>query len=178
VPRAAPFRDLPTVRELRVAAPELAERERYAANDTKMSQIADILDAKGRDVFTIAGTATVFEAIEKMVEANVGALLVDDGGGVLGIMTERDYLRRVTLQGRDERTTPVREIMSSPVIYVTPETEVEECMALMTERRIRHVPVVADDDLVGVISIGDLVKFRSREQSFQIRYLTEYITAR
>jgi CBS domain-containing protein len=143
-----------------------------------MSRVADILETKGRNVLTIPGSATVFEAIEKMVEANVGSLLVDDRDGGLGIITERDYLRRVTLQGRDERTTPVREIMSSPVIYVTPDTEVEECMALMTERRIRHLPVVGDDGLVGVISIGDLVKFRSQEQSFQIRYLTEYITAR
>jgi CBS domain-containing protein len=143
-----------------------------------MSRVADILETKGRNVLTIPGSATVFEAIETMVEANVGSLLVDDRDGGLGIITERDYLRRVTLQGRDERTTPVREIMSSPVIYVTPDTEVEECMALMTERRIRHLPVVGDDGLVGVISIGDLVKFRSQEQSFQIRYLTEYITAR
>ena len=144
----------------------------------KMSRVADILGEKGREVLTIESSATVFEAIEKMVEANVGALLVDDGAGVLGIMTERDYLRRVTLQGCDEKETPVRDIMSSPVIYVTPETEIEECMALMTERRIRHAPVVDGETLVGVISIGDLVKFQSRQQSFQIRYLTEYITAR
>ena len=143
-----------------------------------MSRVADILGEKGREVITIEGRATVFEAIEKMVAANVGALLVDDGAGVLGIMTERDYLRRVTLQGRDEKETPVREIMSSPVIYVTPETEIEECMALMTDRRIRHAPVMDGEKLVGMISIGDLVKFQSQQQSFQIRYLTEYITAR
>jgi len=143
-----------------------------------MSRVADILGDKGREVLTIEGEATVFQAIEKMVAANVGALLVDDGGGVIGIMTERDYLRRVTLQGRDEKETPVREVMTSPVIYVTPETEIEECMALMTERRIRHAPVVDGEALVGMISIGDLVKFQSRQQSYQIRYLTEYITAR
>ena len=143
-----------------------------------MGSVADILDAKGHAVLTIGGTATVFQAIETMVDANVGALLITDGSSILGIITERDYLRRVTLQGLDERETPVHEIMSTPVVYVTPETEIEECMALMTERRIRHVPVVDGDELVGVISIGDLVKFQSREQSFQIRYLTEYITAR
>ena len=143
-----------------------------------MSRVADILGEKGREVLTIEGGATVFEAIEKMVAANVGALLVDDCSGVIGIMTERDYLRRVTLQGRDEKETPVREVMTSPVIYFTPETEIEECMALMTERRIRHAPVVDSEALVGVISIGDLVKFQSRQQSYQIRYLTEYITAR
>jgi len=143
-----------------------------------MSQIGDILGEKGRDVLTVDATATVYQAIERMVAANVGALLVTDGDGILGIMTERDYLRRVTLQGRDERETPVHEIMSTPVVYVTPETGIEECMALMTERRIRHAPVVDGEELVGVVSIGDLVKFHSREQSFQIRYLTEYITAR
>jgi len=143
-----------------------------------MSHISDILAEKGREVLSIEPTATVFEAIERMVDANVGALLLIDDGNVLGIMTERDYLRRVALLGRDERDTPVADIMSSPVVYVTPETEIEECMALMTEQRIRHAPVVDDGELVGMVSIGDLVKFRSREQSFQIRYLTEYITAR
>jgi CBS domain-containing protein len=143
-----------------------------------MSRVGDILGDKGRDVLTIDGSATVLQAIEMMVAANVGSLLVTGADGIVGIMTERDYLRRVTLQGRDERQTPVSEIMSAPVIYVTPDTEIEECMALMTERRIRHVPVVDGEELVGVISIGDLVKFQSREQSFQIRYLTEYITAR
>ena len=143
-----------------------------------MSQVSDILGEKGREALTIGSDATVFEAIEKMVAADVGALLVDDGAGVVGIVTERDYLRRVTLQGRDEKVTPVHQIMSSPVIYVTPDTEIEECMALMTERRIRHAPVVDGETLAGVISIGDLVKYQSRQQSFQIRYLTEYITAR
>jgi CBS domain-containing protein len=155
--------------------PRLAD---YDANGTNMGSVADILEAKGRTVLTIGGTATVLQAIETMVDANVGALLITDGTSILGIMTERDYLRRVTLQGRDERETPVHEIMSTPVVYVTPETEIEECMALMTERRIRHAPVVDGEELVGVISIGDLVKFQSREQNFQIRYLTEYITAR
>jgi CBS domain-containing protein len=143
-----------------------------------MSHIADILGEKGGGVLSIEPGATVFDAIERMVDANVGALLVIDGEDVVGIMTERDYLRRVALLGREERDTPVADIMSSPVVYVTPDTEIEECMALMTEQRIRHAPVVDDGELVGMISIGDLVKFRSREQSFQIRYLTEYITAR
>ena len=141
-----------------------------------MSDVAKVLEGKGSEVLTIDADATVFEAIRRMVEANVGALLVTDGGNVAGIVTERDYLRRVTLEGRTEEETLVREIMTSPLVYVTPETSVDECMAVMTERRIRHLPVFTENrDLVGVVSIGDLVKFKSAEQDFQIRFLTEYI---
>ena len=141
-----------------------------------MSDVAKVLEGKGSEVLTIDAAATVFEAIKRMVEANVGALLVTDGGRVAGIITERDYLRRVTLEGRTEEETLVREIMTSPLVYVTPETSVEECMAVMTERRIRHLPVFTDGrELVGIVSIGDLVKFKSKEQGFQIKFLTEYI---
>ena len=141
-----------------------------------MPDVAKVLEGKGSEVLQIEASATVFDAIKRMVESNVGALLVTDGGRVTGIVTERDYLRRVTLEGRTEKETLVREIMSAPLVYVTPETTVEECMAVMTERRIRHVPVFADGrELVGIVSIGDLVKFQSREQSFQIKLLTEYI---
>ena len=141
-----------------------------------MSDVAKVLEGKGSEVLAIDAQATVFEAIKRMVEANVGALLVTDGGRVAGIVTERDYLRRVTLEGRTEEETLVREIMTSPLVYVTPETSVEECMAVMTERRIRHLPVFADGrKLVGIVSIGDLVKFKSAEQDFQIKVLTEYI---
>ena len=141
-----------------------------------MSDVAKVLEGKGGEVLRIDADATVFDAIKRMVEANVGALLVMDGGNVSGIITERDYLRRVTLEGRTEKETLVREIMTSPLVYVTPETSVDECMAVMTERRIRHLPVFTEGrDLVGVVSIGDLVKFKSKEQDFQIRFLTEYI---
>lgn len=141
-----------------------------------MSDVAKVLEGKGSEVFTIDAGTTVFEAIKRMVETNVGALLVTDGGRVAGIVTERDYLRRVTLEGRTEEETLVREIMTSPLVYVTPETSVEECMAVMTERRIRHLPVLSDGrELVGIVSIGDLVKFKSAEQDFQLRFLTEYI---
>jgi len=141
-----------------------------------VSDVAKVLEGKGSEVLTIDAEATVFEAIRRMVEANVGALLVTDGGRVAGIVTERDYLRRVTIEGRTEEETPVREIMTSPLVYVTPETSVEECMAVMTERRIRHLPVFAEGrDLVGIVSIGDVVKFKSAEQDFQIKFLTEYI---
>ena len=141
-----------------------------------MSDVAKLLEGKGSEVLTIEAEATVFEAIKRMVGANVGALLVTEGGRVAGIVTERDYLRRVTLEGRTEEETLVREIMTSPLVYVTPETSVEECMAVMTERRIRHLPVFAEGrDLVGIVSIGDVVKFKSAEQDFQIKFLTEYI---
>ena len=143
-----------------------------------MNRVADILQGKQRDVLQIRGDASVYDAVKTMVEANVGSLLVTDGGDIAGIVTERDYLRRVAVEGRDDAATPVREIMSAPVICVTPDTGIDECMALMTERRIRHVPVVDGGALVGMISIGDLVKFQSTQQSVQIKYLTDYITAR
>jgi len=142
-----------------------------------MGHVSDILDTKGVNVLEIDGSATVLDAVTKMVEANVGSLLVTEGGRLAGIVTERDYLRRVTLQGRDERTTPVREIMTAELVYVSPDATIEECMAIMTERRIRHLPVLDDArQVLGVVSIGDIVKFQSREQSVQIKFLTEYIS--
>jgi CBS domain-containing protein len=133
-----------------------------------MNQLSEILDEKGHRVLQIEGDASVLEAVKQMVEANVGSLLVTERGKVTGIVTERDYLRRVTLEGRTDRDTAVREIISSPLIVATPETTVDECMALMTDRRIRHVPVIDAGEVVGIISIGDLVKFNSRRQSFEI----------
>jgi CBS domain-containing protein len=143
-----------------------------------MHTVSEILSEKGGAVIEIDGGATVFEAVKAMVEANVGALLVTDGEEIAGIFTERDYLRRIAVEGRRSRDTFVREVMSEPVICVTPETGVDESMALMTDRRIRHAPVVENGALVGMISIGDLVKFTSKRQSFQIQYLTDYISAR
>ncbi len=140
--------------------------------------LSSILEEKNGDVLQIEGDATVFDAITKMVQANVGSLLVADEGEIIGIVTERDYLRRVTLEGRTEKETAVRDIMSSPLYVVTPDTPVDECMALMTDRRIRHVPVVEGGKVVGVVSIGDLVKFISKQQAFEIKYLTDYITGR
>lgn len=141
-----------------------------------MNRIAEILEEKGREVLEIDAEASVLEAVRRMVKMNVGSLLVTDGGEVTGIVTERDYLRRVTLEDRTHEA-PVREIMSSPLIVVTPESTVDECMALMTDRRIRHVPVVEEGKVVGLVSIGDLVKFRSKQQTFQIQFLNDYITA-
>lgn len=141
-----------------------------------MARVADILRNKGGEVLKIDASATVYDAIEKMVERNVGSILVTNGTEVAGIMTERDYLRKIALQGRTSRDTNVGEIMTSPLVYVTPQTTIEESMAIMTDRRIRHLPVVEDDDVVGVVSIGDLVKYQTQEQSFRIQYLTEYIS--
>ena len=148
-----------------------------------MGHVSDILGRKGSEVLEIDGGATVFDAVTMMVEGNVGSLLVTENGRLAGIVTERDYLRRVAIVGRDEKTTPVREIMSAPIVYTTPDSTIDECMAVMTERRIRHLPVLAEPsegpdakDVAGVVSIGDLVKFQSREQSAQIKFLEEYIS--
>jgi CBS domain-containing protein len=142
-----------------------------------MGQVSDILAAKGSAVLEIDAEATVFAAVSKMVDGNVGSLLVTEGGRLVGIVTERDYLRRVAIVGRDERTTPVREVMSAPIVYTTPESSIEECMAVMTERRIRHLPVLTESrEVMGVVSIGDLVKYQTREQSAQIKFLEEYIS--
>lgn len=142
-----------------------------------MHRVGEILDEKGRDVLQIDAKAAVSEAVQRMVEANVGSLLVTDGGAI-GIVTERDYLRHAASGEGGDATKAVREIMSSPLVVATPDTPVDECMAIMTDRRIRHLPVVdAAGEVVGVVSIGDLVKFISKLQSFEIKYLTEYITA-
>jgi signal-transduction protein with cAMP-binding, CBS, and nucleotidyltransferase domain len=141
-----------------------------------VNRLAEILEEKGGDVLEISAEASVLEAVQAMVENNVGSLLVKDAGEVVGIVTERDYLRRVTLQGRTEEA-PVREIMSSPLVVATFETTIDECMALMTDRRIRHVPVVEEGNVVGLVSIGDLVKFKSKLQTFEIQFLNDYITA-
>jgi CBS domain-containing protein len=143
-----------------------------------MSTVAEILQEKSGDVIRIDGGATVFDAVKAMVEANVGALLITDGERITGIFTERDYLRRIAVEGRRSRDTIVSDVMSSPVLVVTQETTVEEAMALMTDKRIRHAPVVDESGLAGIVSIGDLVKFTSKQQSYQLQYLTEYISAK
>jgi CBS domain-containing protein len=143
-----------------------------------VSTVSEILAGKEGGVLSIDGDATVYEAVERMVESNVGSLLVEVDGRIDGIFTERDYLRRVTLEGRTDRESRVREIMTSPLVVVAPGTTVEECMSLMTERRIRHLPVVEGGEVIGLVSIGDVVKFNSKLQSHQIQYLNDYITAR
>ena len=140
--------------------------------------LSGILDEKGHDVLRIDADASVFDAVKRMVEANVGSLLVTESGEITGIVTERDYLRRAALEGRTDEETAVREIMSSPLLVATPETTVDECMALMTDRRVRHVPVVDGGEVIGIVSIGDIVKFKSKQQSFEIQFLHDYISAR
>jgi CBS domain-containing protein len=144
--------------------------------DSIVNRLAEILEEKGGDVLEIDADASVLEAVGQMVENNVGSLLVTEGGDVAGIVTERDYLRRVTLEGRTEES-PVREIMSAPLIVASIDTTIDECMALMTDRRIRHVPVVDEGRVIGLVSIGDLVKFKSKLQTFEIQFLNDYITA-
>ena len=141
-----------------------------------VNRLAEIIEEKGSEVLEIDADASVREAVERMVQNNVGSLLVTVDGEVTGIVTERDYLRRVMLEGRTEQA-PVREIMSSPLVVAKLETTVDECMAMMTDRRIRHIPVVDEERVVGLVSIGDVVKFKSKLQSFEIQFLNDYITA-
>jgi CBS domain-containing protein len=142
-----------------------------------MAKVREILERKGRDVWSIEPTASVYEAMRRMAEKEVGALLVMEGATLVGIISERDYARKVILQGRSSPTTQVGEIMTSRVAYTGPEQTVEECMALMTEKRIRHLPVMEGGRVIGVISIGDLVKSIIAEQQFIIEQLERYITS-
>jgi CBS domain-containing protein len=138
---------------------------------------ADLLKSKHHQtVFTITPTASVFEAVKLMADKNIGALLVMKGAQVAGIITERDYARKIALMSRSSRDTPVQEIMTSVVMYVRPDQTSEECMALMTENRLRHLPVMDGDKLLGLVSIGDLVKDIISEQKFTIQQLEHYIS--
>jgi CBS domain-containing protein len=141
-----------------------------------MKKVRDILEVKGFNVWSIGPGASVFDALKLMAEKDIGALVVLDGGNVVGIISERDYARKVVLLGRASPTTQVKEIMTPHVAYVDPEQNVDECMALVTEKRIRHLPVMEDGRLIGLISIGDLVKSIITEQQFIIEQLERYIT--
>ena len=141
-----------------------------------MKTVRDIVKIKGSDVWSVTVGATVFEALRLMAEKEVGALVVMDGRRIAGIISERDYARKVVLLGRTSPNTRVEEIMSSHVVYTHPDQFIEECMAIMTDRRIRHLPVMEDAKLVGIISIGDLVKTIISEQKFTIEQLERYIS--
>ncbi|MCC7352174.1 MAG: CBS domain-containing protein [Anaerolineae bacterium] len=143
-----------------------------------MKTVQDILQEKGHDVWSVAADATVYEALQVMAEKNVGAVLVLEHGRLVGILSERDYARKVVLQGRSSLNTPVGEIMTQQVFYVRPEQTIEECMALMTDRRIRHLPVLEGNRLAGVISIGDVVKAIVSEQRVTIQQYENYILGR
>jgi CBS domain-containing protein len=141
-----------------------------------MSKVAEILRSKPhRAVYTIAPSSSVYDAVKLMAEKNIGALLVSEGDKVAGIVTERDYARKITLLSRSSRDTPVRDIMTPDVMYVRPDHSSEECMALMTENRLRHLPVIEGGKLVGLVSIGDLVKDIISDQKFIIEQLEHYI---
>jgi len=142
-----------------------------------MKSVWDLLNDKGRDVWSLSPDATVYEAIEQMAEKGVGALIVMEGKRLAGIVSERDYARKVILKGKASREIQVREIMSHPVICVPPELTVEQTMALMTDNHVRHLPVVVEETVVGVISIGDVVRAIIEDKEFYIQQLTTYITS-
>jgi CBS domain-containing protein len=138
--------------------------------------VRELLVAKGGAVWTIPPKASVYEAVALMAAKEIGALVVKDGARVVGIISERDYTREVILKNKSSKTTPVDEIMTEKVIYVSPEQRIEECMALMTKYRVRHLPVMAENSLVGIISIGDVLKEVIADKDFLIDQLTNYIS--
>lgn len=140
--------------------------------------ITSILRQKGDWVITIHPSATVFEAIGRMVEHNVGSIVVVERGEVVGIFTERDYLRRIALEGRSSKTTRIEEVMTKEVVFAKSEATVEECMALMTEKKFRHLPVIRDGHLAGIVSIGDCVREVSRTAESRLENLKQYVTGR
>ena len=141
-----------------------------------MTTAAQILNSKpDKTVYTTTPAASVFDAVQLMAEKSIGALVVMEGETVVGLITERDYARKIVLMARSSKETPVRDIMTSRVMYVRPDQTSEECMVLMTENRVRHLPVMDKDRLIGLISIGDLVKDVISEQKFIIQQLEHYI---
>ena len=140
-----------------------------------MTIVRQLLERKARAIYAVEPQAPVLEAIRLMAERHVGALLVMTGETLAGIVSERDYARKVILMGRSSADTPVRDIMSSPVITVSPDTSVQTCMQLMTEKRVRHLPVTDGGRVIGMVSIGDLVKAVMAEQQQQIEQLENYI---
>lgn len=140
-----------------------------------MNNVAEIIKLKGNGVFTITPNITVFEALKILAEKNIGALVVTEQEKVVGIFSERDYARKIILKGKSSIDTTVSELMTTNVLYVAPSDSIDECMALMSENHIRHLPVIEEEKLVAVISIGDVVKHIIKHQKFQIRELEKYI---
>ena len=143
-----------------------------------MINVKRLLEIKGYDIWSISSDTPVFNALRLMAEKNVGALLVIDDQNMVGVISERDYARKIILKEKRSASTLVREIMTHRVISVTTDQSIEECMALMTDKRIRHLPVYTGDQLVGIISIGDVVKAIISEQAFVIEQLESYISGR
>jgi CBS domain-containing protein len=140
-----------------------------------MPTVRDLLAGKGRDVVTLPASATVLDAAHVMNERGIGCVLVTEGGAPVGIFTERDVLRRIVAEQRDPVTTVLRDVMTADVITCSPETSLDQCAAVMTARRIRHLPVVDDGGLCGVVSSRDVLAFRAAEQESTIRYLNSYV---
>jgi CBS domain-containing protein len=141
-----------------------------------MFTVRQLLESKSSEIWSVTPETTVFEALQLMAEKDIGGVLVLNGGKLVGIFSERDYARKVILQGKASKEMPVSAIMTKSVLYVNPGTTVEECMALMTAKRVRHLPVFDKDTLVGIITIGDVVKKIILLQQFQIDQLEKYIT--
>ena len=142
-----------------------------------MKTVREVLNGKGREVLSVDPDSTVYDAVKLMADRNVGSLLVLEGHRVLGIFTERDYARGVVLKGKASKDTPVREVMTQRVIFIRPEQNVEHCMALMTDMRCRHLPVLEDGKLAGILSIGDVVKAVISDKQFIIEQLEHYIAS-
>ena len=141
-----------------------------------MASVRQILQSKGHDIWSIGPELSVYDAIEMMAREEVGALVVLDGETLVGVLSERDYARKVVLQGRSSRDTKIKDIMTTRVVFARPDQSVQDCMAMMTDKRIRHLPVMDGDKLLGVISIGDLVKSIIEEQQHVIEQLEQYIS--
>ncbi|HVM60529.1 MAG TPA: CBS domain-containing protein [Verrucomicrobiae bacterium] len=141
-----------------------------------MHTVKELLREKGSQVWSIGPQATVYDALQLMAAQNIGSLVVLEDGNVAGIFTERDYARKVILHGRSSKTTTVAELMTTDVLYVSPNDTIENCMALMTDKRLRHLPVMDEGKLAGVVSIGDIVRVIISEREFTIRELERYIT--
>lgn len=148
----------------------------HAADTTIHTRVKDLLRHKGMRIVSTAPSTSVYDTIAKMVENNVGSILITEEGAVRGIFTERDYLRRIVLQGRTSQSTEVQAVMTAEVVCVDPSYTVQECLAIMTDKKIRHLPVIEEGQVAGVISIGDCVKELSQDALVRIQYLTDYIT--
>ena len=141
-----------------------------------MTTIAQLLNAKGKQIWLVEPKATIFEALEIMSEKGIGALLVMEDGKLKGIFSERDYARKVILKGKSSKETPVGELMTKKVFYIDPQKTTNDCMAMMTAKRIRHVPVIEDNQVIGIVTIGDVVNQIISEQEVTINHLENYIT--